>query len=128
MPGQGVVADGVKGVKKAPMPAEICKNDAKNRQFPTLNDLKVAEDAIFLYLKVLNKIHILPRWFLRNIDIFFLNLVLQTIRSFNLREPPAIRIRVKRQEWENSIQVIKETFHKNLATQGPSYTRYSINT
>jgi hypothetical protein len=38
------------------MPAEIHKNCAKNRRFPTLVDLKIANHAVF-HSKVKNKIH-----------------------------------------------------------------------
>ncbi len=55
VPGQRVVVGGVKGGKYAPLPVEIHKNDAKNRQFPILFGLKIAINAICCS-KVLNKI------------------------------------------------------------------------
>jgi hypothetical protein len=44
VPRQGVVVE--EGVK-SPMPAKIHKNGTKNRQFPALIDLKIAENTFF---------------------------------------------------------------------------------
>jgi hypothetical protein len=54
VPGQGVVMEGVKGVKYSPKPPRMCNNGEK-RRFPALIDLKIAKNTVF-YLKVLNKI------------------------------------------------------------------------
>jgi uncharacterized phage-associated protein len=55
VPGQGVVAERVKGGKYAPTLPEIYKNNAKNGMFPILFDLKISKKAVF-YSKVRNKI------------------------------------------------------------------------
>jgi hypothetical protein len=55
VPRQGVVVEGVNGVKLTPIPAEIHKNGAKNKRFSSIIVLKIVENAIF-YAKVLNKI------------------------------------------------------------------------
>jgi hypothetical protein len=47
VPGQGVVVEGVKGGKYAPMPAKIHKKGTKNRRFPILIELKIVENAVF---------------------------------------------------------------------------------
>ncbi len=46
-PGQGVVVEGVKGVKQVSMPPRIYKNSTKNEQFPALVDRKITENAVF---------------------------------------------------------------------------------
>jgi hypothetical protein len=46
LPGQGVVMEGVKGVKYTPMPLEIYKNCEKKGGFPHFC-LKIAENAVF---------------------------------------------------------------------------------
>jgi hypothetical protein len=55
LPGQGVVVEGVKGVKCAPKPPGMYENSKKGR-FPALIDLKITKNTIF-YLKVLYKIY-----------------------------------------------------------------------
>ncbi len=55
MPRQGVVVEGVKGLKYAPKPPRMYKDSGKNGQFSALIDLKIAEKAVF-YLKIPNKI------------------------------------------------------------------------
>jgi hypothetical protein len=52
VPGQGVVVEGVKGVKSSHKLSGMYENG----QFPTLIDLKIAKNAIF-YLKVPKKIY-----------------------------------------------------------------------
>jgi hypothetical protein len=57
VPGQGMVVEGVKLGKNAPMPAEIPEKGApKIGGFPALLDLKITENAIF-HSKVLTKIY-----------------------------------------------------------------------
>jgi hypothetical protein len=55
VPRQGVVVEGVKGLKYAPKPPRMYKDSGKNGQFSALIDLKIAEKAVF-YLKIPNKI------------------------------------------------------------------------
>jgi hypothetical protein len=50
--GQGVVVEGVKGVKQAPKAAQTVQKWCRNGQFPALIGLKFTKNAI-LYLKVL---------------------------------------------------------------------------
>jgi hypothetical protein len=52
VPGQGVVAEGVKGI----MLPGIYKNSTKNGWLPALVDLEIAKTP-FLYSKVLNKMY-----------------------------------------------------------------------
>ncbi len=52
VPGQGVVVEGVKGVKYAPKPPWMYKNG----RFLALIDFKTAKNAIF-YLNILNKLY-----------------------------------------------------------------------
>jgi hypothetical protein len=62
VPGQGVVVEGVQGVKYAPKQPRMYENGGKNGQFSAIIDLKI-------YFKVIiNKIYsdILRRGFLRN--------------------------------------------------------------
>jgi hypothetical protein len=47
VPGQGVVVEGDKGVKYAPKLPEMYENSKKNGRFPTLIDLKIAQNTIF---------------------------------------------------------------------------------
>jgi hypothetical protein len=56
VPGQGMVVEGVKEVKKAIQAAWNVLKQCQNSQFTTLNDLKNTENVVF-YLKVLNKIN-----------------------------------------------------------------------
>jgi hypothetical protein len=52
VPVQGVVVEGVKGVKFAPKPPGMYENSEKNRRFLALIALKIAQNAVF-YRKLL---------------------------------------------------------------------------
>jgi hypothetical protein len=56
VPRHGVVVEGVKGGKKAPMPAGIQKNSTGHGQFPVLIDFIIIKNAVF-HSKVLNTIY-----------------------------------------------------------------------
>jgi hypothetical protein len=67
VPGLGVVVEGVIEAIKAFQATRNIRKMRKNSWFPSLIDLKNAENAIF-YLKVLNRYT--PKTFLRNTLIF----------------------------------------------------------
>jgi hypothetical protein len=54
VPWQGVVVERVKEYNTSPRHTE-CTKMTKNRQFPAPFDLKFTKNAVFLYLKLLNK-------------------------------------------------------------------------
>jgi hypothetical protein len=56
VPRHGVVVEVVEANTPPPPPAKIHKNSAKNRRFPTLLGLKIAENIMFCS-KILNKIY-----------------------------------------------------------------------